>query len=406
LITSFAWRYFRSKKSTNAINIIAWISMVAIAVVTAALIVVLSVFNGFENLVISLYSDFYSDLKVTPTTGKWMPVSDQALARLRTIEGVRGAEGIVQERAILVDQDDKSIVWLKGVSPGYASHSGVPGHMVRGQFETGTAEKPAVVVGAGVESALKIVAGQSPFPLTVYLPNRKAGMQADPLTALHSATAYPAGSFAIQQEFDDQYAFASIEFVRYLLDAGPADFTAVELYLEPSANVGSVKKQVAQILGPGVLLRTRIEQNQSLFTAMQAEKLIIYGVALLIMIIAAFNIISSLTMTVLEKQKDMAVLQAMGTTRGRVAGIFLVLGILLAGIGGLSGFVLGTLICLAQQKFHWVKLGGESFIIDYYPVALRFGDFVLVAASIVLVALFSGWLPARRAATAIYSLKS
>ena len=380
--------------------------MVAIAVVAAALIVVLSVFNGFEDLVKSLYSDFYSDVKVSPATGKWMGVPDSVIGRLRKIEGVHGAEGIVQERAILVDQDDKSIVWLKGVSPGYANHSGIPGHLVRGNFETGTPNEPAVVVGAGVESALKLVAGQSPFPLTVYLPNRTATMQADPLTALHSATAYASGSFAIQQEFDDQYAFANIDFVRYLLDANASDYTAVELFLDPSANVSKVKKQVAQVLGPGVVLRSRIEQNQSLFTAMQAEKLIIYGVALLIMIIAAFNIIASLTMTVLEKQKDMAVLQAMGTSRGRVAGIFLLLGILLAGIGGMAGLFLGSLVCLAQQKFHLVKLGGDSFIIDYYPVALRMSDFALVAAGVLLVALFSGWLPARRAATAIYSLKS
>lgn len=406
MTTSFAWRYFKSKKTTNAINIIAWISMVAIALVTAALIVVLSVFNGFENLVKSLYGDFYADIKITAASGKWMNGADSITNQIARINGIKQAEPVLEERAILIDQEDKSIVWLKGVSPEYGKVSGVPAHIIRGSFNTGNLEKPGVVLGAGIENALQITSGQSIFPLTIYLPNRRAKSLSDPMEALNSANAFASGSFVIQQDFDNQYAFTAREFMRYMLDLRPDQCTAIEVYASAEDEVPAIKRQVQHMLGNNYVIKDRFEQNQNLYAAMQTERLIIYAVACLILVIAAFNIISSLTMTVLEKQEDIAVLQAMGTPGGKVSTIFLKLGAILAGLGGIVGFTVGLLICLGQQQFHWVKLGGQSFIIDYYPVAMRPEDFVTVAVIIFVVAFFSGWLPSRNAARTAYSLKS
>ena len=406
LTTRFAWRYFKSKKSTNAINIISMISMVAIALVTAALVVVLSVFNGFEDMVKTLFGDFYADIKIAPAAGKWLNNSEYIIKKTITIPGIKKAEAVLEERAILLDEEDKSIVWLKGVSTTYGAISGVPRHLIRGNFEIGTKEKPMIVLGAGIENALQVNAGQAIFPLTVYLPNRSAVNFSDPLEALHSANALPSGSFVIQQDFDNQYAFTSKDFLQYMLDLSPNQASAIEIFAQTGVDINHIKKELQAQLGNQYLVKTRFEQNQNLFAAMQTERIIIYAVAFLILIIAAFNIISSLTMTVLEKQQDIAVLQTLGMPSGGISAIFLKLGALLAGVGGAVGFVLGVLVCLGQQHFHWVKLAGNSFIIDYYPVAMRPVDFAVVGSIVLTIAFASGWLPSRKAAKTAYSLKS
>ncbi len=371
--------------------------MVAIGVVTAALVVVLSVFNGFEDLVRSLYSDFYPDISITASNGKWMSDADSTIKVAANIQGIARMEPVVEERAIIMDGDDKSIVWLKGVTNEYQSFSGISSHLIRGNFETGDSLKPALVLGGGVENALQVIAGQALFPATVYLPNRLAGNNADAMDALHSANAYPAGSFGIQQEFDNQYAFTNIGFMRYMLDLKSSQASSVEVKLNSDANADDVKAALQTHLGNGFVVKTRYQQNQALFVAMQVEKLIIFAVAFLILIIAAFNIISTLTMMVLEKKLDIGVMNAMGTTGADISAIYLKLGGILAGVGGIAGFAIGYLICIGQQRFHWVKLGGESFIIDYYPVAMRFSDFALVGAIILVIALVAGYFPSRRA---------
>lgn len=397
MTTLFAWRYFKAKKTTNAINIISWISVVAIAVVTGALVVVLSVFNGFEDLVKSLYSDFYADISIVKTKGKWFEADAALMNKLKSVNGVQLVDPVVEERAILIDGEDKSIVWLKGVSPTYNAGSGVPRHIMRGAFETGTKERPALVIGAGVENALQIAAGESLYPVTTYLPNRLAGNISDVTEALHSANLYVTGSFSIQQEFDNQYAFTNIDFLRYMLDLKPTDVNRMEIMIRNDASDEQIADALRNQLGEGFEVKTRYEQNQSLFVAMQVEKLIIFGVAFLILLIAAFNIMSTLTMMVLEKQDDIAVLFAMGLSGPRVGQVFLKLGGILAFFGSAIGFAFGLGICLAQQQYHFVKLGGQSFIIDYYPVAVRTSDLLIVASIIAIITLLAGWLPARRA---------
>lgn len=368
----------------------------AIAVVTAALIVVLSVFNGFENLVKSLYADFYTDIKITAAKGKWFEVDEKLKRELLANAAVAQWTPVVEERAILVDGEDKSIVWLKGVLPEYGGLSRVANHLIRGSFELGSKEQPALVLGGGVESALQIAAGESLYPVTTYLPNRLAHHTTDPLEALHSANAYATGAFGIQQEFDNQYVFTNIAFMRYMLNLSSAQVSSAEIQLQPGADESEVAEALQKALGPHFIVRTRFQQNQGLYVAMQVEKLIIYAVAFLILLIAAFNIMSTLSMLVLEKQRDISVLHALGAVPGRISTIYLKLGAILAGIGALAGFALGAFICWGQSTFHWVKLGGQSFIIDYYPVAMRWLDFVLIAAIIVCITLLAAVLPARK----------
>ena len=379
--------------------------MVAIGVVTAALVVVLSVFNGFEDLVKQMYGDFYPDLQISASKGIVLQVRQEDIRAIKEIGGVASVERVIEQRAVLLDQEDKSIVWLKGVDSTYSAFSGIANHMVRGSFFIGDSAKPAIVVGVGVEQLLQVVAGQSAFPITIYLPNPTANASSDPLEAIISANAFPSGSFAVQQEFDEQYAFTQIDFLKYMMGYSDTTLNKIEIFLHPDANVNGVKSKLEALGGNIWTIKDKFQQNQSLFSAMKTEKLIIYAIAFLILVIAGFNIISSLTMTVLEKERDMAVLMAMGATPYMVRSIFQYLGMLLGLLGALSGFVIGLLICLGQQHFHWVKLAGQSFIIDYYPVAVRASDVAVILTLVFLIALISAFLPAQKAVATHYSLR-
>lgn len=406
MTTTIAWRYFKSKKSTNAINIIAWISMTAIAIVTAALVIVLSVFNGFEDMVKTMYDDFYADIKIEPAKGKTINNTITLSNQLKQIKAIVNSESIVEERAIIIDEEDKSIISLKGVDPTYEHSSKINQYIYKGSFNVGTLNTPNIILGGGIEHSLQINVGQAITPIAIYLPNRFSKNPNNPMDAMISSNAFPIGSFSIQQEFDNKYAFTNKDFLSHLLSYDSNQCSYIEVFAAKNTNLNTLKKEISSKIGQDFNVLTRYEQNQNLFSAMQTEKLIIFAVAGLILIIAAFNIISSLTMTVLEKQQDIAVMQSLGFTNSAITTIFLKLGVILAGLGGLIGFVLGSVVCIIQQKFHLIKLGGNSFLIDYFPVSMRISDIIIVLVIIITVAFISGWLPSRRAAKSFYSLKS
>ncbi|NNV55933.1 FtsX-like permease family protein [Limnovirga soli] len=401
----FAWRYFRSKKSANAINIIAWISVLAIAVGTAALIIVLSVFNGFEDLVKGLYSDFYSDIRISPATGKFIDFTPDVLQKIETIPGVAHYSAYIEEKAVLVNGDYQTIAVMKGVDEQYITVNGLIKHIERGEYNLGTSEAPAIIAGTGISNAVGADPENTLANLIIYLPNRKAANFSS-MDAMHSYNIQTAGVFAVQQEFDDKYAFTNLAFMQYMLDLAPQQFSGVEIALTPNAKESAVKQALAGILGSKYSVQTRYEQNKSLFSIMQVEKWVIYGILSLILIVASFNMIGALTMLVLEKQKDIAVLKAMGVTAGGIQRIFLSEGLVLAGVGGGAGLLLAFIICMVQIQFHIIQLTGNTFIIDYYPVKMYGADFLLVAVTVITVALLAAYIPSRKAATQIFSLKS
>ena len=406
----FAWRYFRSPKSTNAINIIAWISVLAIAVGTAALIVVLSVFNGFEDLVKNLYSDFYSDIRIAPAKGKFFQLNPQQLKDIRLTAGVRNASLVVEEKAVLMNGDNTSgnsttIIYVKGVDENYTGVNSLSKHIERGSYNLGTANTPRLVLGAGLQNAVGADPGNPQSDLTLYLPNRNA-KNYNSLDALNVANVNISGSFRVQQEFDNKYAFTNLPFLQYMLNLQANEYSSVEIAATNPINIPITKDRLQKILGSGFSVLTRDEQNQSLFSAMQVERWVIYGILTLILLVASFNMVGALTMLVLEKQKDIAVLKAMGAGNALIQNIFLSEGFVLAGVGGISGMLLALLICLAQLQFKLVKLQGGTFIIDYYPVKIVPQDFLLVALTVFIVAILAAFVPARKAATQFFSLKS
>ena len=401
----FAWRYFKAKKTTNAINVIAWISIGAIVVGTASLILVLSVFNGFEGLVKSLYSSFYTDLKILPATGKTIEVSPDQLRQLAGVPGIDGFSGVVEEKALLQNGDDQTVATLKAADDKYRYVTGVADYIVRGEFDLGSLDEPKLVLGVGLEGALGLMTDRNMFSLRIILPRKNGGSQADPLEDISIAEIQPSGAFFIQQDFDNKYAITNIDFARRALRMGEQEYSGIEIKLRPGFKDTEVQAAVAAIFGTGYKVQTRYQQNQSLYSVMNLERWIIYGVLSLILVVGAFNMIGALTMLVLEKQKDIGILHAMGARRGFIQRIFLNEGFLLAVIGGGIGMLLALAVAILQMKFHLLALEGGTFLIDYFPVELRITDFLLVGATVFIIALLASWLPSRKAARQQFALR-
>ena len=402
----FAWRYFKAKKTTNAINIIAWISIVAIIIGTAALILVLSVFNGFEDLVKGLYSTFFPDLKIFPVSGKQITLTQEQLQKLRSVKGVKNISLIAEEKALLQNGDYQSIVYLKGVDEHYKAVTTVADHVIKGEFNTGTEEQPLLILGSGIENAVGVQSDRNLSPLVVYLPKKTEVNLSNPLQSISADTINTSGTFYIQQDFDNKYAITNIGFVKKMLGMPDDRFSAAEIAMTTGADEKEIQQSMKQLLGNKYLVQTRYEQNRSLYSIMQVEKWVIYGVLSLILIVAAFNMIGALTMLVLEKKQDISVLHALGAGQNFIQRIFLSEGLLLAAIGGGIGMFLAFSLAIVQINFKLIPRQGGSFLIDYFPVKLSLPDFLLVGLTVLTIALVASWLPARKAAKQQFELRS
>lgn len=403
---TFAWRYFKAKKSTNAINIIAWVSVTAIAFATAALLVLWSAFNGFEDLVKSLYSTFYTDLKITAASGKTIILTPSQIAELRKISNISNLSLVAEEKALLQNQDYQAIVELKGVDSNYVKVTTVEKSLVRGRFLLGDAENPGAVMGVGIENAVAILSDRAIGSLTVYLPKKGVDDISNPMASFNEGRIIPNGAFAIQQDFDNKYVLTNLDFVRQYMNFKPNEYSAVEIAIANTDNEKITKNQIRQLLGPNYTVQTRYEQNSSLYNVMRLEKYAIFGIFILVLVVAAFNMIGALSMLVLEKQKDIQILQSMGADRGWIQKVFLTEGVVLATVGCGMGIILALVLCFLQLQFRLIPLEGTSFIIDYYPVKLVFTDFIIVAITVFIIALTASWLPSKRAAAQAFELRN
>ena len=402
----FAWRYFKAKKSTNAINIIAWISVVAIIIGTTALILVLSVFNGFEGLVKSLYSSFYTDLKISPASGKLMNITAEQLQKLKGLDGIKNYSLVVEEKALVKNGDYQSVVYLKGVDENYRYVSGVADNLINGTYDIGDVEVPKLILGMGVEGALGIQANINGLPLKIHLPRKNDTELFDVLNGISNDTIWSSAAFRIQQDFDNKYGITNIDFIKKSLRLGVNDYTSLEIAVKAPSGANEIKREVQKVFGEAYLVQNKYEQNRSLYAVMNMERWVIYAVLCLILVVAAFNMIGALTMLILEKQKDISVLHALGANKNFIQRIFLSEGMLLALIGGGIGMLLALLIAWLQMQFHLIPLAGGSFLISYFPVKLRLIDFVLVGATVFVIAFIASWVPSRKSTAQEFSLRS
>jgi lipoprotein-releasing system permease protein len=380
--------------------------MVAITIGTSALILVLSVFNGFEGLVKSLYSSFYTDLKISPASGKIIMVTPDQLQKLKGLGGIKNFSLVVEEKAFLQNGEKHSVVYLKGVDENYRYVSGVANHLINGEYDLGNEEVPKLILGAGVEDALDIQSDKNIYTLKIYLFRKSNTEQIDRLEDISNDTIRTSAAFLIQQDFDNKYGITNIGFTKRAMKLGENEFSGVEISLKDPNTSAEVKNQIQKFFGPGYLIQNKFQQNKSLYSVMNMERWFIYAIASLILLVAAFNMIGALRMLSLEKQKDIAALHAMGANSWFIQKIFLTEGFLLAIIGGLAGMLLALIIAVLQIKFHFIPLTGGSFLIDYFPVKLNPMDFLLVGATVFVIALIASWMPSRRAAAQEFSLRS
>jgi lipoprotein-releasing system permease protein len=401
----FAWRYFKSKKSTNAINIIAWVTVAAMAVGTAALVIVLSIFNGFEGLVKDLYSSFYPDIRITAASEKIVLMDSGMIAKMKLLNNVAAVSMVAEENVHLKNGDFRTNGVLKGVDENYSKVTGVQASVISGKFVTGTDEAPSIVLGSGVENALGLMSDRAVDPVTAYLPKKGIAVTDNPMDAISTVNFRPAGSFSIQQDFDNKYVITNLSIVKQMIGLGENEYSAAEIKIKDLSQQKQTISELQKIAGPKLLVENRFEQNRSLFGIMQMEKWIIFGILSLILMIAAFNIIGALTMLVLEKEQDIQILKAMGAGNSFIQRIFLSEGLLLSATGSVIGIGLGLLFCFLQVTLKIIPLEG-SFVIDHYPVKVFVTDLLLVMLVVFVIGLIASWLPSLKAARQQVSLRA
>lgn len=374
------------------------------AVGTAALVVVLSIFNGFEGLVKTLYSSFYPDIRITAEQQKIMLLDDATLAKIRVLTNVTAVSMVVEENVHLQNGDYRTNAVIKGVDENYNKASGVSSMITNGQFETGSVETPALVLGVGIEAALNLLSDRAIDPVTAYLPKRGV-TSSEPLEAISTVNLQPSGAFAIQPDFDNKYVITNLAILKEMLGLKSNEYSSAEIKLSNVKDEARTIVALQQILGKGYKVENRYQQNSGLFGVMNLEKWFIYGILSLILIVASFNMIGTLSMLVLEKQQDVQILRAMGARRSLIQKIFLTEGVLLAVAGSIIGIFLALIFSYLQVTFKLIPLPG-SFIIDYYPVKILITDILLVVATVIVIGLLASWVPSVKAARQKVSLRA
>jgi lipoprotein-releasing system permease protein len=397
-----ARRYLFAKKSHNIINIISGISVIGMATGVMALVVILSVFNGFDELIRSMMSSFDADLKVELVEGKTFPDTLAELQPLRKHESIAVFSEVLEENAIFKYRGKQHIGVMKGVSRNYAEQTGVDSMVVAGEFLLWRGSQPLAVIGQGV--AYYLNANLEHFdPLEIFLPRRGRQHGITSASAFSSKLIMPSGIFAIEQEFDTQYILVPVEFSRTLLSY-KNEVTSIELKVNKGYNHKKVQQEVQAIVGERFRVLNRFQQNESLYKTMKTEKVAIALILGLILVIASFNIIGSLSMLIIDKRKDVETLRSLGADNSLIQKIFLVEGFLVSLAGTVLGTVFGLLICWVQIYFEPVKLRGiGTFIIDAYPVDVQFLDIAIILVLVLMLGYLAARFPVRIITRRIFS---
>jgi lipoprotein-releasing system permease protein len=371
--------------------------MVGVAVGTAALIVVLSVFNGFESVVISLFSVFDPDIEITVTSGKTFHNHAINAEQIKAIPGVISFTEVVEENALLHYKKQQYLATIKGVDSLYQVNCPISDSLlVNGEMILQTDSLDFAVPGYGIAYFLDLDMNAPDNLIEVYIPKRKGNITGLPQESFYSELIRPVGIFSVQQDFDDKYMLVPLRFARRMLDYTD-EVTGIEIRLAKVADAGLIQEKIAAITGPEFRIQNRFQQQEVLYKIMKSEKWAVFLILTFILIVASFNVVGSLTMLILDKQKDIGILRSLGAKDATIKQIFFFEGLLISLTGAFSGLILGLVVCVLQLKFGIVKLqGGGSFIISAYPVKLIATDFVYVFITIALIGTAAAWLPVKR----------
>ncbi len=367
------------------------------------MIIIFSVFNGLETVAKQGYVAFYPDIKISIAKGKFFPFDQEKIRHIEMTRNVQSISTVIEDFAFAVHFNEQKPVLLKGIDNNYMRVNDVSPYIIQGdtfvmtsqpQAETNPGNPNTAILGARILNELGTDINSLSY-FTLNAPDASVtNPGADPLSALRSVKVQPAGVFHIQDDFDSKYILAPFGVVQDLFNQ-PGKCTSIEIKVAPGKDK-EVQQDLEKLFGNGYKVETRYEQNKTMFMAMGAEKWVMYAILMMVMLIASFNMIGALSMLVLEKQKDIAILKAMGTLPGAIKKVFLLEGILWALMGGITGLLLGITVCLLQLKFELIKMG-ESFVISAFPVEIHGTDILLVFATVTVVGVLIAWYPAMRA---------
>lgn len=391
-----ARRYLFSKKSHNAINVISAIAVCGVALATLALVCTLSVFNGFHDLISSFFTHFDPQLKVEAARGKTFVQDSAMMANIQQIEGVEVVSMTLEDNAMAKYQEQQAMVTIKGVDDNFQALTGVE-EILYGNPELKLYDEVADYGIPGIQLMYILGMGMQPFdPIEVYAPRTGTRVNmTNPMANFKRLPLYSPGTVLNINDarYASTYIVASLDYAQRLFDC-PGEISAIELRLTPGASTGRVKRAVQQLVGDGFTVHDRYEQQEATFKVVKIEKFVSYLFLCFILMVACFNIISSVSMLILDKRDNVDTLRSMGATQNMAERIFIYEGNLIAFFGAITGLVLGVVLCLLQQEFGIIGLGGDGqFVVDAYPVRVKLLDILLVFVSVILVNAVSVWLP-------------
>ena len=393
-----AKRYLFSKKSHNAINIISGISVCGVSLATLAMVCTLSVINGFQDMVATFFTVFDPEIKVTAAMGKTFDVNDDRIKQLRSLPEIAVFTETLEDNAMVQYKDRQMMATIKGVQDNFEQLTSIDSVLYgKGEFVLHDEVADYGVIGVELMSVLG-TGVQFVDPLEIYAPRRgeKVNM-ANPAASFTKEFLFSPGVvFAVnQQKYDASYILTSLDFARKLFHYD-TEVSAVELRLKPNLNITLMKGKIADMLGKDFVVRDRYEQQEDIFRIMEIEKLVSYLFLTFILLIACFNVIGSLSMLIIDKKEDVRTLRNLGADDKLISRIFLFEGRMISMFGAVTGIVLGLILCLIQQKFGLISLGGDgNFVVDAYPVSVHWGDVLLIFLTVLIVGFLSVWYPVR-----------
>ncbi|MFD2966606.1 FtsX-like permease family protein [Sphingobacterium bambusae] len=388
----FAKRYLFSKKSVNAINIISTISVVGVLVSSAALVIVLSFYNGMENLILSLYSTFAPELRIEPTKGKVFNAKEEVFLKLRQNQAIKSYSEVLEDKVLIQYNNQQFIAQVKGVEPKSLMEADHQEMLYAGNLHIFQDSTNFALVGAQVQANLRIpLQGVDNF-MQLFSPRKgSSGNSVNPMDDINIRMISPCGLLQYQQGFDN-LIITPIDFARDLLNEYDK-ISAIEIYAKDPLQTAKLQEETQALLGDEYIVKSREQQNPLLYKTVRSEKWIVFFILTVIGIIAIFNIIGSLTMLVIDKKQDMSVLKSLGANNWLIQRIFFYEGVMIAFIGGIIGIGAGLAFCVLQQEYGIIRTGdGANAIMDIYPVDIRPMDFLLVFATVMLVAVLISYL--------------
>lgn len=393
-----AWRYLFAKKQFNAIHIITAISSAAVGVVTAAMICVLSVMNGFGVMVEQLFSQFDPDLRITAKAGKSFSISEEKKHALLELPCVDLLSESISETALVYFEDKQMPVQLMGVDTSFSALTGIENIITDGHYEVYDGAFDRAVLGQGLAWKLGIGA-RFVHGIQVYAPKREGKVNMlRPDANFNQERCFIAGTFAVnQQKYDDNLMLVDIGLTRRLLDYDSTEVTALQVGVNEAYSIKQTKREIASVLGDGYVLQDRYEQQEDFFRILRVEKLLTALLLIFILLIATFNGIGSLSMLIIDKQQDIRTLSHLGASDGMIRKVFVLEGWMVNTLGAIGGLIVGLGVCLLQEHFGLLKLGnGTEYVLNAYPVAVQGWDIALVSAVVLVLGAVSSWIPARK----------